>query len=535
MSLKVKAEPLRRANKSEELGLVGATMRLIFASTAIASTMASLFSFGTSNTRSSFVYSALALISITVTLRLWRKPFNSFGVTPSKALAAAVAAFLALVAISTGVYLAVGSFTNPFDALYESSAGVSTSSLTLVADPQSQFDPATLIWRSATQWLGGWASLVLGIAILPNMAGSAENVDPTRSVTNVRRTKKIPTRLIRNATIGYAIATVVAISIYTALRLNPVDAVAHALSLVSSGGFSTRAESLAAFDSVAVIRATTAMMVLTGCSSVLIWLILKLDFHLTPLLLEARFYIAALILSIGWVWLLNTDTVTTTNPAAAGATAAATGAAGIPGAAQNLGVEEVGVKLSDAAFTVISMSTTTGFSITDWGGWHPGSTSLLVALIAVGGMAGSVAGGLRWYRLLGIGQFIIRELQRQLHPRVVRPVKVGRSLVTEASADRIHAQFAYVVVATAVGVLGIAAFGTDLTAAMTLATSAVATAGPGYDSAGLTITNASELSTGARAVLIPLMLAGRVFLFPAALAFFLWGRYVLRTILGRKK
>lgn len=511
--------------RQRELGLTGATTRLVSAATAVASLLALFFTFGGGAARSTLVYGVLFAVSLTISWKLWPRTFNRDAVSPSKALAASVAAFLALIAVSTVVYMATGSLTNPFDALYESTAGVSTSSLTLVKDPQQHFDKPTLIWRSATQWLGGWGSLVLGIAILPNLVGSAENVDPTRRIRRVRRTRQIPTRLITNATITYTIATLVASCVYVGLKLDAVDAIAHALSLVSSGGFSTQADSIAAFGSPSVVRATTAMMILTGCSSVLIWLILKLDFHLTPLLLEARFYLIALVLSVFWVMFLNHSH---SADFAQSATAAAANITETAAAADSTTRHRVG--FDEAAFAVISLSTTTGFRLSDWGGWHPGSKSLLISLIAVGGMAGSVSGGLRWYRLLGILQFIGRELQRQLHPRVIRPVKVGRSLVTEASADRIHAQFAYVVIAVAVGSLGIAASGTDLTAAMTLATSAVATAGPGYDSAGVTISDASELSPAARLVLMPLMVAGRVFLFPAALALFLWVRGAFRLL-----
>jgi len=163
------------------------------------------------------------------------------------------------------------------------------------------------------------------------------------------------------------------------------------------------------------------------------------------------------------------------------------------------------------------MITTTGHRISEWGSWHPGATTLLLLLLVVGGTAGSVAGGLRWIRVVGMAQFVWRELQRQLHPRSVRSVKVGRTTISEATVDRMHAQMVYVLTLGAVASLVLGLFGEGMTEAITLTVSAISTTGPGFDDSGGIMT-AAELSRPERAVLMPVMITGRVFLYPAFVA-----------------
>jgi trk system potassium uptake protein TrkH len=180
--------------------------------------------------------------------------------------------------------------------------------------------------------------------------------------------------------------------------------------------------------------------------------------------------------------------------------------------------EANGDRLLDSVFTVVSLSTTTGHRVAEWGSWHPGAEMMLLFLLVAGGMSGSVAGGLRWIRLVGLAQFVWRELLRQLHPRAVRAVKVGNSSISEESIDRWHAQLVLTMVMAGTGAIALAFFGSDITEALTLAFSAVSTAGPALAEDGGTLVHAATLSRSDRAALMPLVLAGRVAITPALVA-----------------
>jgi trk system potassium uptake protein TrkH len=270
--------------------------------------------------------------------------------------------------------------------------------------------------------------------------------------------------------------------------MDVLDAIAHALSTVSTGGFSTHADSIAHFDSVAIETVLVVAMLGAGSSVAFAWLLWRRNISETRRAFELQVYLVVVAAASLWIWWLRND-----NDISA-----------------SRGFRE-------AFFTVVSVMTTTGHRISDWGSWHPGAATLLLLLVVVGGTAGSVAGGLRWIRVIGMAQFVWRELQRQLHPRSVRTVKVGRSTISEASVDRMHAQMLYVMTVGAVASLVLGLFGEGLTEAITLTLSAISTMGPGFDEAGGIVT-AADLTSPERAVLMPVMLTGRVFLYPAFIA-----------------
>ena len=426
----------------------------------------------------------LAIVTGAIAFALNRCPVSDRPLRPVPTLASAVVAYGVLGVISTVVYLVTGALDRPDDALYESFAGVSTSALTLFEDPAVLGD-GLLIWRSGTQWLGGMGALALAVGLLPFLGGSRELADPRgRPATGTFAPR--PTPALRRVAVIYGSASSGVFIAFLVVGMGLRDAVAHAFSSVSTGGFSTHADSIAYFDSVAIEMAVIVAMAGAGSSVALVWMLYRRQFSDTRRAFELRIYVAVLAGATLWVWWLNRDIQSGT-----------------------------GRGLREALFTVVSLTTTTGHRIGDWGAWHPGAVTVLLILVGIGGMAGSVAGGLRWIRVIGLTQFIWRELQRQLHPRSIRTVKVGTDTISEASVDRMHAQLVFTMTVGTGGALLLALLGSEIMQALTLAVSAVSTAGPALSHSGGTITTAAELSRPERLTLLPLMLAGRVFLYPA--------------------
>jgi len=418
-----------------------------------------------------------------------RRPFATAALRPVSTMSAAVLAFVVVAAVSTVVYLLTGTLDRIDDALYESVAGVSTSALTIFDDPGTVGD-GVLVWRAGTQWLGGLGALALAVGLLPFLGGSRELAGgPQRERRTTAALATRPIVALKRVWVIYCVVTATVAAALLIAGMGVHDGVAHALSTVSTGGFSTHADSIGHFDSLAIELVLIVAMLGAGSSIAFAWLIWRRAFGDTRRAFELQMYLAAVVLSTFWIWWLRRDDV-------------------------GLGVSQ---GFREALFTVVSISTTTGHRIAEWGSWHPGASTLLLVLLVIGGTAGSVSGGLRWIRVLGLAQFVWRELQRQLHPRSVRSVKVGRSLISEASVDRMHAQVVYVMTLGGVASVIFALFCEGITEAITLTISAISTAGPGFDDVG-GISNAAELSRPERGVLMPVMLTGRVFLYPAVLA-----------------
>jgi len=434
------------------------------------------------------VMAVVAAVCLAYASHQRRRPISSRSLQPVSTLSAVVVGYLLLAAISTIVYLATGTFGRLDDALYESVAGVSTNALTLLEDP-SELSSGLLIWRAGTQWLGGLGALALAIAVLPFLGGSRELADPRRPRQEGLALAPRPGPAFKRVSVLYVFVSAGVLIALGLAGMSLRDALAHTLSSVSTGGFSTYAAGIEHFDSQAVNLVMIVVMAGAGSSLALVWMIWRGQFRQAPRVTELRVYVGVLAVSTIWLtWLLRND------PSAS---------------------DGVGDRLIETGFTVVSMSTTTGHHVADWATWQPGAVIALVCLMVIGGMAGSVAGGLRWIRVIGLVQFVWRELQRQLHPRSVRSVKVGDTSLSEGTVDRMHAQLVIMLIGASVGGVALAFFGGGVVESFSLAFSALSTTGPALASDGTTLVHAADLSAWQRLVLMPAMIAGRVFLYPA--------------------
>lgn len=417
-----------------------------------------------------------------------RRPISSRSLQPVSTLSAVVIGYLLLVAISSVIYLATGTFGRIDDALYESVAGVSTSSLTLLERPDD-LSSGLLIWRAGTQWLGGLGALALAIAVLPFLGGSRELADPRRPRQEGRALAPRPGPAFRRVAVLYSCVSVAVLVALALAGMSIRDAIAHTLSSVSTGGFSTHSAGIDYFGSRAIDLVMIVVMAGAGSSLVLVWMIWRGQFRDTRKVPELKVYFGVLVASTVWItWLTRNDAAVS---------------------------DGLGDRAVEVAFTVVSLSSTTGHHVVNWGALQPGAVMLLVCLMVIGGMAGSVAGGLRWIRVVGLVQFVWRELQRQLHPRSVRSVKVGATSLSEGTVDRMHAQLVILLVGASLGAMAIGFLGGGIVESFSLAFSALSTTGPAVTGEGTLLVHAADLSAWQRAVLMPMMIAGRVFLYPA--------------------
>lgn len=411
---------------------------------------------------------------------------------PAQTLSAGVFTLIVLAGISTVAYVITGVFSNPVDALYESVAGVGTSSLTVLTDP-AELSDALLIWRSGTQWLGGLAALMLAVGLLPFVGGSRELADPGDRRTMTRPLAPRPVKALKHVVVIYSTVSAAVLATLLVVGLGVVDAIAYTFSSVSTGGFSTAAGPVSSLHNVAAEVVLIIVMAGAASSLAVVWLIWSRQFAEARRLFEFKVFALVLPVASLIIWWRRP-------PSADGALR----------------------ELLDSAFTVVSLASTTGFWGDDWGSWKSGLSTALFMLMIIGGMAGSVSGGLRWMRVLTLTQFMWRELQRQLHPNSIRSVKVGEAAISDASVDRMHAHLIYLIVCTGAGAFLLSFCGLDIVESLSLAASALSTAGPGLGD-GTTIAHAGDLEPAARVVLMPLMIAGRAFLYPAfAMLGLLW-------------
>jgi trk system potassium uptake protein len=268
------------------------------------------------------------------------------------------------------------------------------------------------------------------------------------------------------------------------------DAVVHTFTTVATGGFSPKTASIGFYDSLAVEAVIVFFMVASGVSFSLYYLLYTRRRFDVVLDREFLAYLGILLGAVLFVW-------------------------GVLVFEGVYGASSWGTALRDSAFSVVSVTTTTGFVTADFDEWETAAKLTLVLLMFVGGCAGSTAGGIKVIRVLVIFRTILQDIYRMVHPRAVTPLVVGGRLVPEGVRLAVLGLFA-----TWIAIFGLACFLVALQEELTLTSSVTAVAanlnvvGPGLGQVG-----ASEsyeiVDPFGRVVLTVCMLLGRLEIFTA--------------------
>lgn len=400
---------------------------------------------------------------------------------PAEVHGAVLVGWLLLITVSTCTYLLAGTFDDLGHAVFESTAGFTTTALSVI-DQLEGTPKGVLLWRAATQWLGGFAAVMVVVAFLPLLGvGGLETDGATTERASRLRSPHIAATIRRLGT-AYLLLSVIGVGLFLVAGMGPFDAVTYAMTTMSSGGFGNHDGSIAFFDSALVEWCTIGGMVLAGANLALVLTAARGRLSSAWRSVELRAYAGALVVfgAVIAVWTAPQGGMTARS-------------------------------IRHAIFTVTSAMSTTGHTVGGWAGWDSGPLVLLMLMAGVGAMSGSPGGGFRVARALTLLGVVRREIVRQLHPRSVVVVKVGRVGVEERVVSHmIGYQVAWLLLA-GTGAVGLGATDLDVTESLSGAISAIATYGPAL---GELRSGTAELSDVSLLVLLPLMLLGRLEISP---------------------
>ena len=388
-------------------------------------------------------------------------------------------------------FLIEGTFDSLLDSTFEAMSGFTTTGSTLLSNIEAQ-TPSILFWRSMTQWLGGIGIVVLFVAVAPTIGVGAARLlgAEVSGLTETRLTPRIAD------TAKALIVIYLAISIAQTLALLAVgmpiyDAVVHTFTTVATGGFSPKTASIAFYDSLAVEVVIVFFMAASGVSFSLYYLLYTRRRFGVVLDRELLAYLGILVVAVVFVWgvlVIEGDYGATSSWETA---------------------------LRDSVFTVVSVTTTTGFVTADFDKWDTAAKLTLVLLMFVGSCAGSTAGGIKVIRVIVIFRTVLQDVFRMVHPRAVTPLVIGKRTVSEGVRLAVLGLFA-----AWMAIFALAAFLVALQENLTLTSSVSAVAatlnvvGPGLGQVG-----ASEsfeiVDPFGRVVLTVCMLLGRLEIFTA--------------------
>jgi trk system potassium uptake protein TrkH len=388
-------------------------------------------------------------------------------------------------------YLLTGEIGNLTDAFFETAAGFSTTGSSVVADPAT-LSHGILWWRSLTQWMGGMGIIVLSVAILPLLGVGAVELAraespgpvPDRLTPRFRETAKRLWFL-------YLAITVTQMVLLLLGEMTLFEAAAHALTTMSTGGFSTDVGSMGAFSAYSQ-WIVIGFMLIAGASFTL---------HVRGLKSPKRYWESS-------EFRLYTTIV---------AVATIVMAIGTWGG-------EIHQVVRDAMFTAVSMITTTGYGTADYGLWPVALQLGVLGLMFVGGMAGSTGGSVKPYRLGVLVSASRADLRRVIHPRGVFPVRLGKERVDPVIVESVQSFFLLYMFIFMTGSILLAIIndmtgsGLNLVTSISATASALGNIGPGLDAVGPTA-NYIGIPGAGKWLLSVLMLVGRLEIFPIILLF----------------
>lgn len=362
--------------------------------------------------------------------------------------------------LTTGVWMLASMFAAlPFvliehisysDAFFETMSGITTTGSTVLHGLDTMH-PSILLWRSILQWLGGVGFIVMGVAILPFLNVGGMRLFQTESSDWSDKSSAKTRRVALDILLVYICLSVCCFIGYRLSGMQNFDALNHAMTTISTGGYSTSDSSMGNFSQLAHWNAIVFMF-LGGVP----FLLLIRSFNqrsVVPLWQDAQIR-GFLRLVLFCAFLLSAHLVYTE---------------------QFSWLDAIRLTL----FNVISVVTTTGFGLDDFTLWGDFSLVIFFGLLFVGACSGSTAGGIKIFRFQIAFSLLKRQLMLLMHPHALFPQKYNNRKVSDDILRSLIAFLLAYMATIAVSTLLLTLFGAHAMMALTASITAVSNVGPG--------------------------------------------------------
>jgi trk system potassium uptake protein TrkH len=370
------------------------------------------------------------------------------------------------------------------DAFFEAMSGLTTTGSTVIIGLDGA-PPGILLWRGLLQGIGGIGIIVVAVAMLPFLKVGGMQLFRLESSDISDKAVPQAQRLMVNIIETYVILWLLCVAAFSAAGMGPLDAVVHAFTTISTGGYSNYDASIGHFASPAIDWTVTLFMIL-GSLPFLLY-VRAVQGHIGVLFRDRQAWMLARALAffVGlvavWLW--------------------SDGRFGALDA------------LRFAAFNVTSIMTTTGYATADYTQWGPLPVAVFFLVTLIGGCTGSTAGAIKIFRWQILVTAVRQYMWRRMYPHGVRAATyMGRPVTEDVVAGVLLFILVYLTTIAA-GTLLLAATGLDLVTSLTGAAQALGNVGPGLGDVIGPAGNYAGLPDAAKWVLSFLMLLGRLELF----------------------
>jgi trk system potassium uptake protein TrkH len=367
------------------------------------------------------------------------------------------------------------------DAIFEAVSGVTSTG----ASVMTQLDALPrdiLLWRSMLNWIGGVGIIGMAIAILPFLRVGGMRLFKTESSDWSDKALPRAQSLMAMIIYSYLALSAICCLCFWLAGMDWFNAVNHAMTTVSTGGFSTSDTSFGQFDNL-LIHWVAIVFMLAGAFPFVLFV---------RLLVHKKFLILSDTQVKGLLLIVALNTVILT---------------GYIAYTQQLNLFEA---LTRACFNFVSIVTTTGFSSTDYQLWGPLALVIFFFATFIGGCSGSTTGGIKVFRLQIFSGLVKEQILTAVHPRAIISRRYNNRLISsEIIASSISYMFlmgsCFIVIAIILALTGL-----DVVTSITGAATSIMNVGPGLGDIIGPSGNFSSLSETAKIALAFGMLLGRL-------------------------
>ena len=335
------------------------------------------------------------------------------------------------------------------DAFFESTSGITTTGATVIENLEAK-SHGILIWRALLQWLGGVGIIVMALAVLPMLSIGGMQLFKTESYETPDKVVPKAASFAAGISIVYITLTVIWALMLWGAGMPIFDSIAHAMTTLATGGYSTKSESLAAFNS-STIEIIIIFGMLVGSLPFVHYLTLTKN-GIKNLIKDDQ---VKLFLTLVFFVVLIMSLYLSSN---------------------NIPYLEA---LRLASFNVISIITGTGFGTSDFNNWGGFPTTILLILMFVGGCAGSTTCGLRMARIQVLIANAKAQVSKLIRPHAVVVSYYNQKPIPENVAESVMGFFFLYIISFAVIACLLGGLGLDLVTAISGAASAIGNVGPG--------------------------------------------------------
>ncbi len=378
-----------------------------------------------------------------------------------------------------------GSVSSITDAFFETMSGLTTTGSSILVEVE-KLPNGLLFWRSLLQWIGGMGMILFSLALLPLLGGGAVQLydAETTGITHDKFRPRVG-QIAKRLWGIYIGLTLMLLSLLWIGPMNFFDSLCHALTTLSTGGYSTKQLSIAYWDSAYIDYIVSFFMILGSINFTLIYFFFKGNFSKIKKDEELKWYLIAIACATVIVTFYLIE---------------------------DMHVQNYTVSFRAAIFQVISIISTTGFATADYVIWGPFYWIIFLLLMVVCGCAGSTSGGMKMIRLVVLAKNTRNEFKKHLHPRAIIPVRINGTALSQDVVQRVMAFVFLYLFIILISWLFFTLTGMGFEESLGAAVTAISNAGPGLGDVGPTGCFA-KIPTISKWYMAFLMMVGRLEIF----------------------